>query len=271
MSWLGKILPNAGKQAEERKVSVPEGVWRKCPKCDSVLYQAEVERNQHVCPKCDHHLRINARERLDSFLDRAAEQADIVFTCVGNDNDLRAVVLDENGLIHGLKAGSVLVDHSTVSAETSRELAMLLAKKGVDFVDAPVSGGQQGAQKGQLSIMCGATNAAVFAKIEPVLAYGKTITLMGDIGTGQLTKMVNQICFAGLIQALAEGINFAQKSGLDVAKALNVVSHGAASSWQMVNRYPTMLQNEYNHGFAVDWMRKDLDICLALDFSNARV
>ncbi len=192
----------------------------------------------------------------------AAEQADIVFTCVGNDNDLRAVILGENGLIHGLKTGSVLVDHSTVSAEISRKLAMLLAKKGVDFADAPVSGGQQGAQKGQLSIMCGA-NAAVFARIEPVLAaYGKTITLMGDIGSGQLTKMVNQICFAGVIQGLAEGINFAQKSGLDVAKALNVISHGAASSWQMVNRYPTMLQNEYNHGFAVDWMRKDLAICL---------
>ena len=160
----------------------------------------------------------------------AAEQADIVFTCVGNDNDLRSVVLGENGLIHGLKTGSVLVDHSTVSAEISRELAVLLAEKGVNFVDAPVSGGQQGAQKGQLSIMCGA-NAAVFAKIEPVLtAYGKTITLMGDIGTGQLTKMVNQICFAGLIQALAEGINFAQKSGLDVEKALNVVSHGDRKS-----------------------------------------
>lgn len=200
--------------------------------------------------------------QLASTPQAAAEQADIVFTCVGNDNDLRAVVLGENGLIHGLKTGAVLVDHSTVSAEVSREFAVLLAEKGVDFVDAPVSGGQQGAQKGQLSIMCGA-NAAVFTRIEPVLAaYGKTITLMGDVGSGQLTKMVNQICFAGLIQALAEGINFAQKSGLDVAKALNVISHGAASSWQMVNRYPTMLQNEYNHGFAVDWMRKDLAICL---------
>ena len=193
----------------------------------------------------------------------AAEDADIVFTCVGNDDDLRAVVLGEYGLIYGLKAGSVLVDHSTVSAEISRELAKLLAQKGVDFVDAPVSGGQQGAQKGQLSIMCGA-DAEVFTRIEPVLAaYGKTITHMGDIGSGQLTKMVNQICFAGVIQALAEGINFAQKSGLDVEKALNVISHGAASSWQMVNRYPTMLKNEYNHGFAVDWMRKDLAICLA--------
>jgi 3-hydroxyisobutyrate dehydrogenase-like beta-hydroxyacid dehydrogenase len=192
----------------------------------------------------------------------AANHADIVFTCVGNDNDLSEVVLGEHGLIAGLKSGSVLVDHSTVSAETSRELAALLALRGVDFVDAPVSGGQQGAQKGQLSIMCGA-DAAVFARIEPVLAaYGKTITHMGNIGSGQLTKMVNQICVAGLIQALAEGIHFAQQSGLDVEKALNVVSHGAASSWQMVNRYPTMLTNQYNHGFAVDWMRKDLDICL---------
>lgn len=192
----------------------------------------------------------------------AANHADIVFTCVGNDNDLSEVVLGEHGLIAGLKSGSVLVDHSTVSAETSRELAALLALRGVDFVDAPVSGGQQGAQKGQLSIMCGA-DAAVFARIEPVLAaYGKTITHMGNIGSGQLTKMVNQICVAGLIQALAEGIHFAQQSGLDVEKALNVVSHGAASSWQMVNRYPTMLTDQYNHGFAVDWMRKDLDICL---------
>jgi len=192
----------------------------------------------------------------------AANHADIVFTCVGNDNDLSEVVLGEHGLIAGLKSGSVLVDHSTVSAETSRELAALLALRGVDFVDAPVSGGQQGAQKGQLSIMCGA-DAAVFARIEPVLAaYGKTITHMGNIGSGQLTKMVNQICVAGLIQALAEGIHFAQQSDLDVEKALNVVSHGAASSWQMVNRYPTMLTNQYNHGFAVDWMRKDLDICL---------
>ncbi|MBH1969686.1 MAG: NAD(P)-dependent oxidoreductase [Moraxellaceae bacterium] len=192
----------------------------------------------------------------------AANRADIVFTCVGNDNDLSDVVLGEHGLIAGLKAGSILVDHSTVSAETSRELAALLTLRGVDFVDAPVSGGQQGAQKGQLSIMCGA-DAAVFARIEPVLAaYGKTITHMGNIGSGQLTKMVNQICVAGLIQALAEGIHFAQQSGLDVEKALNVVSHGAASSWQMVNRYPTMLADQYHHGFAVDWMRKDLAICL---------
>ena len=193
---------------------------------------------------------------------QAAAQADVVFTCVGNDNDLREVVLGPNGVATGLRPGSVLVDHSTVSAEISRELAILLGQRGIDFMDAPVSGGQQGAQKGQLSIMCGA-NEAVFTRIEPLLkAYGKTITHMGKVGSGQLTKMVNQICVAGLIQGLAEGIHFAQKSGIDVQKALNVISHGAASSWQMVNRYPTMLKNEYNHGFAVDWMRKDLGLVL---------
>lgn len=200
--------------------------------------------------------------QLASTPQAAAEQADVVFTCVGNDNDLRAVILGENGLIHGLKSGAILVDHSTVSAEISRELAILLAEKGVYFADAPVSGGQQGAQKGQLSIMCGA-DTEIFARIQPILlAYGKTITHMGDVGSGQLTKMVNQICVAGLIQALAEGIHFAQKSGIDVEKALNVISHGAASSWQMVNRYQTMLTEQYNHGFAVDWMRKDLTMCL---------
>lgn len=194
---------------------------------------------------------------------QAAAQADVVFTCVGNDNDLREVVLGPNGVATGLRPGSVLVDHSTVSAEISRELAILLGQRGIDFMDAPVSGGQQGAQKGQLSIMCGA-DEAVFTRIEPLLkAYGKTITHMGKVGSGQLTKMVNQICVAGLIQGLAEGIHFAQQAGIDVEKALNVISHGAASSWQMVNRFPTMLAGEYNHGFAVDWMRKDLDICLA--------
>lgn len=194
---------------------------------------------------------------------QAAAQADVVFTCVGNDNDLREVVLGPNGVATGLRPGSALVDHSTVSAEISRELATLLGQRGIDFMDAPVSGGQQGAHNGQLSIMCGA-DEAVFARIEPLLkAYGKSITLMGPVGSGQLTKMVNQICVAGLIQGLAEGIHFAQQAGIDVEKALNVISHGAASSWQMVNRFPTMLAGEYHHGFAVDWMRKDLDICLA--------
>lgn len=193
----------------------------------------------------------------------AASNADIVFTCVGNDNDLRAVILGTNGIAAGLRTGSILVDHSTVSAEISREISTLLKEQGSSFMDAPVSGGQQGAQKGQLSIMCGA-DAAVFAQTQPILAaYGKTITHMGAVGNGQLTKMVNQICVAGLIQALAEGIHFAQKSGIDVEKALQVISNGAASSWQMVNRQHSMLAGEYNHGFAVDWMRKDLDICLA--------
>jgi 3-hydroxyisobutyrate dehydrogenase-like beta-hydroxyacid dehydrogenase len=172
-------------------------------------------------------------------------------------------VLGANGIAAGLRPGAILVDHSTVSAEISRELATLLKKRGVDFMDAPISGGQQGAQKGQLSIMCGG-DIAVFTHVQPVLAaYGKTITHMGDVGSGQLTKMVNQICVAGLIQALAEGIHFAQKSGIQVEKALQVISNGAASSWQMVNRQHSMLAGEYNHGFAVDWMRKDLDICLA--------
>lgn len=193
----------------------------------------------------------------------AAAQADVVFSCVGNDNDLREVVLGPNGIAAGLRSGSFLVDHSTVSAEISRELARFLGQRCIDFMDAPVSGGQQGAQKGQLSIMCGA-DEAVFSRLEPLLkAYGRTITHMGKVGSGQLTKMVNQICVAGLIEGLAEGINFAQQAGIDVEKALNVISNGAASSWQMVNRFPTMLKGEYNHGFAVDWMRKDLDICLA--------
>lgn len=193
----------------------------------------------------------------------AVANADMVFICVGNDNDLSDVVLGKNGIMQGLKSGAIVIDHSTVSAEISRDLAALLAQRNVDFMDAPVSGGQQGAINGQLSIMCGAKEE-VFSKAQPILAaYGKTITHMGQIGSGQLTKMVNQICVAGLLQGLAEGINFAQKSGIDVEKALNVISHGAASSWQMVNRYQTMLAEQYNHGFAVDWMRKDLDICLA--------
>ena len=193
----------------------------------------------------------------------AAVEADIVFTCVGNDADLRAVVLGEDGLIDSLKSGAILVDHSTVSADISRTLAALLAERGIGFMDAPVSGGQQGAINGQLSIMCGA-DESVFNQVQPILqAYGKTITHMGAVGSGQLTKMVNQICVAGLLQGLAEGIHFAQQAGIDVEKALNVISHGAASSWQMVNRYPTMLANHYEHGFAVDWMRKDLAICLA--------
>lgn len=192
----------------------------------------------------------------------AAAQAEVVFTCVGNDDDLSQVVLSETGIIQGMTPGSVLVDHSTVSATLSRDLANTLKGGGMAFADAPVSGGQQGAQRGQLSIMCGAEEN-VFARIEPLLAsYGKAVVRMGNVGSGQLTKMVNQICVAGLIEALAEGLNFAEKAGLDTGKAMQVIGQGAASSWQLVNRHATMLADEYNHGFAVDWMRKDLDICL---------
>lgn len=191
----------------------------------------------------------------------AAATADIVFTCVGNDDDLRAVVLGENGIAQGLRPGAVLVDHSTVSAAVSRELATHLRERGADFVDAPVSGGQQGAENGQLTIMCGGESATL-ARIEPVLrCYARAVTVMGPVGHGQLTKMVNQICIAGLLQGLAEGLYFAQAAGLDGQRVIDAISQGAASSWQMLNRHKTMLAGEYRHGFAVDWMRKDLAIC----------
>lgn len=193
----------------------------------------------------------------------AAQTADIIFICVGNDDDLRAVITGENGLIHGLQENAIVVDHSTVSAQISREIAAQLAKNHIAFVDAPVSGGQQGAENGQLTIMCGG-NPLIVEKISPVLkSYAKAITYMGETGAGQLTKMVNQICVAGLVQALAEGIYFAENAGLDPQTVMNAVSQGAASSWQMINRHKTMIAGEYEHGFAVDWMRKDLDICLA--------
>ena len=193
----------------------------------------------------------------------AAQDAEIAFTCVGNDEDLRSVVMGPQGVAAGMASGTTLVDHSTVSAILSRELAAILVDRGISFLDAPVSGGQIGAKSGQLGIMCGG-DVAIFSRVEPVLkTYGKTVVLMGDTGSGQLTKMVNQICFAGIIESLAEGLHFAQKSGLDPEKAMSVISQGAASSWQMVHRYPTMLADQYDHGFAVDWMRKDLDICLA--------
>ncbi|MCD6061165.1 MAG: oxidoreductase, partial [Moraxellaceae bacterium] len=192
----------------------------------------------------------------------AAHDVDIVITCVGNDDDLRDVVLGSNGVAASLKSGAILVDHSTVSAEIARELADRLTHRKAGFIDAPVSGGQQGAQNGQLTIMCGG-NAATFEEVQPVLAcYAKAVTLMGPVGAGQLTKMVNQICVAGLVEALAEGMYFAEKAGLDVQTVIDAISQGAASSWQMINRHKTMIRGEYNHGFAVDWMRKDLDICL---------
>jgi len=172
------------------------------------------------------------------------------------------VVYGDDGVLAGLAKGAILVDHTTASAELARELGEACAGHGSGFVDAPVSGGQAGAENGVLSIMCGGSEAD-FAKAEPVMqAYGRTVKLIGEVGAGQLTKMVNQICIAGLVQALGEGLNFAQKAGLDPAKVLEVVSGGAAGSWQMNNRWPTMAEGKFDFGFAVNWMRKDLAICM---------
>jgi 3-hydroxyisobutyrate dehydrogenase-like beta-hydroxyacid dehydrogenase len=193
----------------------------------------------------------------------AAAGAEIVCTCVGNDDDLRAVVNGAQGAFAGMAKGTVLVDHTTASADVARELAAEAAKRGLGFLDAPVSGGQAGAEKGQLTIMVGG-DQPTFARAEPVIkTYAKALTLMGPTGAGQLTKMVNQICIAGLVQGLAEGFNFAMKAGLDTDKVLAVISKGAAQSWQMENRATTMVQGKFDFGFAVDWMRKDLGICLA--------
>jgi 3-hydroxyisobutyrate dehydrogenase len=192
----------------------------------------------------------------------AAKGADIVLVCVGNDDDLRSVVFGEKGALAGMKAGAILVDHTTASAEVAREIYAAAKAKGIGFLDAPVSGGQAGAENGQLGIMVGGDDD-VFAKAEPVLkVYAKALSLMGPVGAGQLTKMVNQICIAGLLQGLSEGMNFAVKAGLDTDKVLSVITAGAAGSWQMNNRAKTMVQGKFDFGFAVDWMRKDLSICL---------
>lgn len=191
-----------------------------------------------------------------------AHGAEVVLTCVGRDSDLEAVLFGADGLLKGLEAGAVLVDHSTVSADLSRRLAEILAERGVGFIDAPVSGGQPGAQAGQLTIMCGG-ETGTYERVQPVLAsYAKAVSLMGPVGSGQLTKMVNQIAVAGVLQGLAEAIHFAEQAGLDVAKVIGAISQGAASSWQMQHRWQPMVNNFYNHGFAVDWMRKDLAIVL---------
>ena len=192
----------------------------------------------------------------------AAKGAEIVFVCVGNDDDLRQVVAGPDGAFTGMAKGAILADHTTASADIARELGTLAAEKGLGFLDAPVSGGQAGAVNGKLTIMVGG-DAAAFAKAEPVMAhYGRAVTLMGPVGSGQLTKMVNQICIAGLVQALSEGINFAKLAGLDPNKVVEVISKGAAQSWQMENRASTMAEGKFDFGFAVDWMRKDLAICL---------
>ena len=191
----------------------------------------------------------------------AAVGAEMVFVCVGNDDDVRSVVVGENGILSGLKPGTVIVDHTTASAHLAVEVATASAAQGVGFLDAPVSGGQAGAENGVLTIMVGGTQPD-FDRAEPVMAaFGRTVKRMGDSGQGQKTKMVNQLFIAGLIQSLAEGISFAQKSGLDVNEVIDVIKGGAAQSWQLENRGPTMGQGKFDFGFAIDWMRKDLGIC----------
>jgi 3-hydroxyisobutyrate dehydrogenase len=193
----------------------------------------------------------------------AAAGQDFVMACVGNDHDLREVMLGENGAYHGIAKGAVMVDHTTASAEIARELHADAKKRGFDFIDAPVSGGEAGAQNGVLTVMCGG-DAEPFGRAEKVIAaYARMCKLIGGPGSGQLTKMVNQICIAGLVQALAEGIHFAKRAGLDVEAVIATISKGAAQSCQMENRYKTMNEGKFDFGFAVDWMRKDMGICLA--------
>ena len=191
-----------------------------------------------------------------------AEVSDIVMVCVGNDDDVRSVVLGADGVLAGLKTGSVLVDHTTASATLARELSALCATKQIGFIDAPVSGGQAGAENGALTVMCGCDDQKVFDRVRPVFdAYAKACLRMGDAGAGQLTKMVNQICIAGVVSGLAEALNFAVRAGLDADQVVEVISKGAAQSWQMENRSKTMVRDQFEFGFAAQWMRKDLGIC----------
>jgi 3-hydroxyisobutyrate dehydrogenase/2-hydroxy-3-oxopropionate reductase len=199
---------------------------------------------------------------------QAAAGAAFVFTCVGNDDDLRSVIFGDDGALAGMTAGATLIDNTTASAIVAREIHAAAKAKGVGFLDAPVSGGQAGAENGQLTVMVGG-DRAVFDAARPVIdSYAKMVGLMGPAGAGQLTKMVNQICIAGLVQGLSEGIHFAKKAGLDVEQVIGVIAKGAAQSWQMENRWKTMNAGQFNHGFAVDWMRKDLSIAIAEARSN---
>ena len=192
----------------------------------------------------------------------AAEGQDIVFACVGNDDDLRSVTIGPDGAFAGLGQGAVFVDHTTASAEVARELHAEAESRGFAFIDAPVSGGQAGAENGLLTVMCGG-DAEPFARVEPVIAsYARACRLLGPVGSGQLAKMMNQICIAGIVQGLAEALHFGKRAGLDVEAVVEVISKGAAQSWQMENRYKSMNAGQFEFGFAVDWMRKDLGICL---------
>ena len=194
--------------------------------------------------------------------EQAAREADFVFACVGNDDDLRSVATGVQGAFHGLKKGAIFIDNTTASAQVARELYAAAAERGAHFLDAPVSGGQAGAQNGSLTVMAGG-DAEPFGRAEPVISlYARAVNLIGPAGSGQLTKMVNQLCIAGLIQSLAEGIHFAQRAGLDLSAVIETISKGAAQSWQMDNRWMTMAEGRFDFGFAVDWMRKDFAIIL---------
>ncbi|MDY8109420.1 NAD(P)-dependent oxidoreductase [Fulvimarina sp. 2208YS6-2-32] len=193
----------------------------------------------------------------------AASGAQFVFMCVGNDDDVRSVVYGDDGVLAGMESGATLIDNTTASAELARELADACGKKGVKFIDAPVSGGQAGAENGQLTVMCGGKQDDFDAARPVIESYAKMVGLMGDVGSGQITKMMNQICIAGLVQGLSEAIAFGQNAGMDIEKVVGVISKGAAGSWQMENRYKTMNAGQYEHGFAIEWMRKDLGMCLA--------
>ncbi len=200
---------------------------------------------------------------------QAAEGAEFVFSCVGNDEDLRSVILGDEGALAGMGEGTILIDNTTASADVARELSAQAAQSGIGFIDAPVSGGQAGAENGVLTVMCGG-EPAHFERAQPVIdCYARAVVLLGPAGSGQLTKMVNQICIAGLLQGLSEGLNFGAKAGLDMDKVIDVISKGAAGSWQMENRGGTMCKGEFDFGFAVQWMRKDLGICLEEADRNA--
>jgi 3-hydroxyisobutyrate dehydrogenase-like beta-hydroxyacid dehydrogenase len=194
--------------------------------------------------------------------DEAADEAEIVFSCVGNDDDVREVILGDHGVIHGLSSGSTIVDHTTASATIAREIHDIAASNSIDFLDAPLSGGQAGAESGQLTVMVGGDDDVFERARSAMECYAKAITLIGPVGSGQLAKMVNQICIAGVVQGLSEGLHFAKRADIDPAKVIEAISKGAAQSWQMENRWQTMINNEFEFGFAVDWMRKDLAIAI---------
>ena len=220
-----------------------------------VVYNRTAARSQRWAG--EHRGRVAATPR------EAAREAEIVFACVGNDDDLRSVTLGEQGAFAGMRPGAVFVDHTTASADVARELAALAAASQLGFIDAPVSGGQAGAQKGVLTVMCGG-DAVTFDRVRPAItAYAQAVTLLGTTGSGQLAKMVNQIAIAGLLQGLSEAVAFGQRAGLDMDAVLAVIGKGAAQSWQMDNRGRTMVRREFDFGFAVDWMRKDLGLVLA--------